>query len=287
VNYATPAAFRVALDTRLANNSRETGVDLNRLRRRVVFERLLMRLEDAQRGRWVLKGGMALEVRWRDRARATRDLDLAMTDGAASSEDLLRMLTGALELDPQGDWFQFVLGSPRVLAADEEGRPGWRVPVEARLAGRQFAKVILDVVLRMQAVGGTERLPLPGALVFAGLAPTDVAVIDRDQHFAEKLHALTRVYFGRPNSRVKDLPDLLLLIEDGLQPSSDLLAAVRRVFAVRATHEVPADLPDPPVDWAGRYAELAANLDLIANTIDRAMQDLRAFWARVRSTEET
>jgi hypothetical protein len=34
-------------------------------------------------------------------------------------------------------------------------------------------------------------------------------------------------------------------------------------------------------------ARLAADLDLEAKTIDHAMKDLRAFWALVRSTEET
>jgi Nucleotidyl transferase AbiEii toxin, Type IV TA system len=116
VNYAGPAAFRMALEARLAAGARETGVDLNRLRRRVVFERLLVRLDDAQSGRWVLKGGMALEVRWRDRARATRDLDLATRDGASGADGLRAVLSEALGHDPHGDWFQFMLGSGRALS---------------------------------------------------------------------------------------------------------------------------------------------------------------------------
>ena len=40
------------------------------------FERLLVRLELGAPGRWVVKGGMALEMRLGDRARSTRDLDL-------------------------------------------------------------------------------------------------------------------------------------------------------------------------------------------------------------------
>ena len=43
--YESPAALRQALETRLGNRSRETGVDLERLRRRAAFERLLVRLE--------------------------------------------------------------------------------------------------------------------------------------------------------------------------------------------------------------------------------------------------
>src|SRR5713226_5769624 len=74
--YESPAALRQALETRLGNRSRETGIDLERLRRRAAFERLLVRLELGAPHRWVVKGGMALEIRLGDRARSTRDLDL-------------------------------------------------------------------------------------------------------------------------------------------------------------------------------------------------------------------
>jgi hypothetical protein len=49
----------MALEDRLLARSNETGVSLDRLRRRVVFERVVARLHAAEPGRWVLKGGMA------------------------------------------------------------------------------------------------------------------------------------------------------------------------------------------------------------------------------------
>jgi hypothetical protein len=284
VNYASPAAFRMALEARLATSAREAGVDLNRLRRRVVFERVLVRL-DTQPGGWVLKGGLALEVRWHDRARATRDIDLATRVPAATEDALRTALAEALSRDPHGDWFQFVLGSSRALTLDAAGRPGRRYPIEARLAGRQFAQVTADVVERAEEIGGTERVPLPGALAFAGIAPGTVEIIDRDQHFAEKLHALTKSYGERSNTRTRDLVDLLMLLEDGLQPTSELLTRVRHVFAVRATHGVPVAVPDPPAEWAVAYAALAADLELRATTIERGIEELRAFWVLVRCTE--
>jgi len=57
----------------LSNRAAQTGLGLDRLRRGVFFERILARLEAAQPGRWVLKGGMALEVRLGDDARVTKD----------------------------------------------------------------------------------------------------------------------------------------------------------------------------------------------------------------------
>lgn len=113
----------------------------------------------------------------------------------------------------------------------------------------------------------------------------DVEAVDRRQHFAEKLHALTRTYGDRPSSRVRDLPDLILMIEDDLEPDGELLARVHHVFDVRGTHPVPDHLPPPPPGWADRYAALADDLDIAADSLDLAMRLLRDFWERVLGVE--
>jgi len=51
-------------------------------------------------------------------------------------------------------------------------------------------------------------------LTFAGLATPEFAVYPLEDHFAEKLHAYTTP--REHPSRVKDLVDMLLLIEFGL-----------------------------------------------------------------------
>lgn len=83
------------------------------------------------------------------------------------------------------------------LQVDEAGRPGWRFTVDAKLVSRRFATVRLDVVARRDEIAGTERVPLPGTMAFAGMPTRDVEAVDRRQHFAEKLHALTRTYGDR------------------------------------------------------------------------------------------
>lgn len=80
--------------------SRQTAVDLERLRRRTVFERILVRLDASDPGRWIVKGGMAVEFRLGDRARATRDLDLAVTANVDEADDLRDLLIEALTTDP-------------------------------------------------------------------------------------------------------------------------------------------------------------------------------------------
>lgn len=283
--YDTPQALRAALEDRLRNQSRQSAVDIERLRRRAVFERLLVRLQVGAPDRWVLKGGMALEFRVGDRARATRDLDLVVRD-AEEAQEVRDLLIESLAADPDGDGFEFAVGQTSTLEADQAGRPGWRFTVDARLAARRFAIVRLDVVARRDEIGGTERVPLPGAMAFAGMPARDIEVVDRRQHFAEKLHALTRTYGDRPSSRVRDLLDLVLLIEGGLEADGELVARVNQVFGIRATHLLPDDIPNPPPDWTERYAVLASDLDIGAGSLETALLRLRDFWERALTTEQ-
>jgi len=284
--YESPAALRQALETRLGNRSRETGTDLERLRRRAAFERLLVRLELGAPHRWVVKGGMALEIRLGDRARSTRDLDLALRDAQGDGSSVRELLIDCLAVAREEDGFEFLVGEPTTITLDEAGRPGWRFPVESRMAGRKFANVRLDVVARDDEISKTQRVELPGVLDFAGLARHDVEAVHPAQHFAEKVHAFTRTYGERPNTRVRDLPDMVLLIDDGLEPTAELFSIVSRLFDARANATVPAQLPDAPSFWHENYPALAADLDVSAKTLDEAMTLVRAFWAALLRHKE-
>ena len=284
--YESPAALRQALETRLGNRSRETGVDLERLRRRAAFERLLVRLELGAPHRWVVKGGMALEIRLGDRARSTRDLDLALRDAQGDGSSVRELLIDCLSVAREEDGFEFLVGEPTTITLDEAGRPGWRFPVESRMAGRKFANVRLDVVARDDEISKTQRVELPGVLDFAGLERHEVEVVDPKQHFAEKVHAFTRSYGDRPNTRVRDLPDMVLLIDDGLQPTPELFSIVSRLFEARAGSALPVELPDPPSFWRENYPVLATELEVSAKTLDEAMTLARNFWAALLRNKE-
>lgn len=73
--YASPTAFRKALEDHLQALSKKEGTDLQRVRRQVAFDRLLARLFSTKPSAWSLKGGYAMELRTRF-ARATKDIDL-------------------------------------------------------------------------------------------------------------------------------------------------------------------------------------------------------------------
>jgi hypothetical protein len=88
VKYHTSAAFRTALETRL-KATQSDGVGLARLRKRVVFERLLARLHAVAPDAWVLKGGFALELRLGAQARTTKDIDV---DWAIAEDEAVELL---------------------------------------------------------------------------------------------------------------------------------------------------------------------------------------------------
>lgn len=284
--YSTAVDFRRALETRLKSEAESTSSDYGRLRRIVVFDRIAARLSASGQG-WVLKGGAALEFRLGLRARATKDLDLVLRSGPPDGAALRDVLIETLAVDVDRDRFVFTVGHPIELDTDTAGNPGWRFSVDGALAGKTFTAIRVDVVLRPVELASTERISLPGKLEWAGIRPRIIESADRGQHFAEKLHALTRDYGLRPNTRVKDLVDLLLLIHDGLPPDRDLQTVVRHVFTVRATHPVPTAIPDPPLTWREEYPALAAYAALDEQDLPAALDTLRAFWARAISTGAT
>jgi predicted nucleotidyltransferase component of viral defense system len=125
MRYGSPAALRAALEHRLQIAAQESGVTLNRLRRRVIFERIVSRIESAEPGRWVLKGGMALEVRLADRARTTKDLDLGLREDKVDVVELRDRLIDSLAIDIDSDGFVFTVGTPTEVA-DSDLQTGLR-----------------------------------------------------------------------------------------------------------------------------------------------------------------
>jgi len=97
-----------------------------------------------------------------------------------------------------------------------------------------------------------------------------------ETHVAEKLHAYTMPR-PRPNSRVKDLPDLALIATAGSVEARRLRAAIDQTFGFRDTHDVPKRLPPPPAPWEGPYAAIAQEDELQWLTVHDAFEAARAF----------
>jgi hypothetical protein len=256
--YSSPGAFRKALEERLTKASQTDQIDLNRLRRHVSFDRLLARLFRANTPPWVLKGGYALELRFKA-ARSTVDIDLTVQHvppGAGESVTgiVRQMLQSAADI-PLGDWFEYKIGLP-ILDLDAAPYGGARYSVEARMDGRIFARFHLDAGIGDVVMQPLEVMECRDWLGFAGIERCQVLMIPPEQQFAEKLHAYT-LPRSNPNSRVKDLVDLALLSGYGDLNSGRLLEALRLTFERRGTHLMPAELPAPPSEWRLPFQALA------------------------------
>lgn len=257
MRYATPAAFRAALEARLNAAARAGGRPVGNARKLVSFTRLLARLERTDPERWVLKGGFALELRLPGQARATRDVDI---DWAASLDEATSALVeaAALKLD---DYFEFDI--QRVGETDVGGAGGVRFHADAYVGGRLFEPLLIDVGVGGHSFSQVDELTAPDLLDFAEIEPAHVRTISLEQHIAEKLHAYTRRHADdQPSSRVKDLIDIILMSELGDLDFERLREAVLNVFKTRATHEVPPSLPAPPREWARPYRVLAEEVGL-------------------------
>jgi hypothetical protein len=103
-----------------------------------------------------------------------------------------------------------------------------------------------EVLEPLESVEGEEWLG------FAGIPAVLVPALSVEQHWAEKFHAYTRPR-ETPNSRVRDLVDLILILE----------------------HEAPGT--EPPSGWARPFAALAAECGL-EDSLATAHEHVQAFW---------
>jgi hypothetical protein len=280
--YASPTAFRRALEDRLKQIMEAENVDFQRLLREVAFDRLLARLFAAKDAPWVLKGGYALELRLKE-ARVTRDIDLALRRalGAEKARPINSVIQQALQDaagQDLGDSFSFVIGE---ALQDLDGAPygGARFPVESILDARTFVKFHIDIGAGDVIIPPLETLRGRDWLAFAGIAAPRMSTISPEQHFAEKLHAYT-LPRTRPNTRVRDLVDMVLLINSGKLHKNRTAKALEQTFTRRKTHPVPAELEPPAVAWKEPFAALAQECGL-PKDINAAFVAVNAFFARL------
>jgi hypothetical protein len=284
--YLTAGAFRKALEERLKSASQTDQIDLNRLRRHVSFDRLLARLFRIESPPWVLKGGYALELRFKA-ARSTVDIDLTLqripvVAGSGSVTGIVReMLQRAADV-PLGDWFEYNIGPP-ILDLNAAPYGGARYPIEARMEARIFARFHLDAAIGDAVMQPLEVLECRDWLDVAGIERCRVLMIPREQQLAEKLHAYT-LPRSNPNSRVKDLVDLALLSGSGDLNSQRILDALRLTFERRATHVMPAELAAPPTEWQLPFQALAEECGL-PNDIATVFGTVREFLEKVLARE--
>ncbi len=282
--YKSAGAFRQALEDRLKNRALNGGMPLDRLRRRVSFDRFLVRIfcKSTQESHWILlKGGYALELRFQGIARSTKDIDLTLPNVKNTDENTIRIMLQTKAKQDRSDWFVFYIGTP-MMELKQTRYAGWRYPVETRVANRIFSKFHLDVSIGDSVISEPEWKRGEDILAFAGIEPADIAVIPVEQHFAEKLHAYSYPRDKRYFSRIRDLVDLVLLIEYGIPNKELLLGTIKATFTQRKTHCIPMSLEYPPSGLENTYAELAEDYGVTRKTMVEAYTFSLEYWKELR-----
>lgn len=245
----------------------EEGIAADRLRRWVSTQVLLGALArgDDQGRRFLLKGGVAMELRLRLRARATKDVDIIVS--TETEDDLIDTLQDALEesyLD-----FGFRVARVRLIA----NTPASRMDVKMTYKGRAWATLRLEASLP-EAEGAEVEEISAFSLAQMGLdGPELVACQSLRYQMATKLHAVTERFETGENDRFRDLIDLLLLRD--LQPDLARVAeACRVIFALRGKQTWPPELTIEP-SWPDQYRALAIDQSFVIEDGAEAAEQVR------------
>ena len=241
----------------------------------LVFDRFLARVMAVFGDAALLKGGLVLELRL-ERARTTKDIDLRLI---GSPEHVLAELQQAGRLDLK-DFMTFEITPDTEhpqIQSDGMRYEGFRFRTECRLAGKLYGQRFgVDVAFGDPILGEPEIVNAEDTLAFAGVAPPALRLYPIETHLAEKLHAYTLPRL-RPNTRVKDLPDIALL--GTMQPldAKRLRLALTQTFEFRGTHAVPSSVPNPPATWSTPYGQLARENELAWITLEELTTAVAAF----------
>ena len=213
---------------------------------------------------FLLKGGVAIELRLRGQARATKDVDLVFF---GEPEELGRDLDRALA-EPYSE-FSF----QREEIGEGGGGRFRRLDVKLLFRGRSWATLRLEVASPDSRATDGESVPAIPINEFGIACPEAVPCLSLRYQIAQKIHAVTERFDDRDNERFRDLIDLIIcreLVEDMAQVKEACLDT----FATRGGHSWPPELLIPDV-WAEPYAALAEEMEFSLTDVEEAAAEVR------------
>lgn len=221
--------------------------------------------------KFTIKGGVALELRLRHLARATKDLDLILNSGEG---DLIEELEGALSRPYQGFTFRRK-GQPELMPNGAA-----RVEIALQYLGKAWGTVQVDVA-RHEGDGAEVEMVEATSLAHFGInGPEALPCLSLPFHIAQKIHGMTLpLGEGRRNERFRDLVDLLLLRE-WVTDFDAVQQACRAVFTNRGTHAWPPFF-EVPEHWIAPFERMASDLGLDTTDIYQAAIEVRQFISEI------
>lgn len=227
-----------------------------------------------ERPRFLIKGGVAIELRLGLRARTTKDVDVVFR---GAPDELVDVLEEAFE-HPHGS-FSFRRKGEVEAIRDTGSR---RLSVQISFGGRDWQTLQLEVGL--PEADEPELVPVAISIEdFKLEAPRQVACLSLRYQVAQKLHAVTEEPEGRENLRFWDLMDLTLLREllHDLKPVRE---ACVEIFTLRGTHLWPPELHVPD-GWAEPFTRLAAENDFPVADVHEAAAEVRRLIASIEDAK--
>lgn len=264
---------------RLVSRYAETsGLGVRRIRQRISAMAFLGALERVREAdsptRFLIKGGMACELRFQDKARATRDVDAIFR---GSLDELLADLDAAFTAPYSG--FSFNYAQPE--AVRETG--AHRFDVKLAYESRSWATLRVEVSPPEGRAYEAESVPALNVREFGLTGPTEVACLSLRFQIAQKIHACTERFPDRENDRVHDLIDLQLM-EELIEDYGRVNPACIEVFNLRRAHAWPPTLHIEPT-WPDTYRQLAAELDFPTQDVADAITHVQTLIDAIHNAE--
>ena len=238
----------------------------------IAVDRFLARLLSVTAwGEWAIKGGYAVQLRAPYDARFTDDADIRIQ---SPIERAYSLVENAVFRDLEDGFVYELSSSPKRLDGPPGG--GMRFPMSAQLFGVELVSFKVDVSSGDALTQQPDVVWSDPRVEASGFEPSRFPVYPLVTHFAEKIHAYT-LPRSAGNTRVKDLADLVWLIEREHLPAEDLLTACQATFTRRGAHAWPPGLSRTPRDWGTQYAKLRGEMRLGPRTAQEASDYLELF----------
>lgn len=195
-----------------------------------------------------LKGGVAMELRFAEGARATKDMDIGV---AGERADRLRAFGGALALGFDEFTFQ-IKGKPLNM----NNVDAVRLELAVRYRTRSWQTIDIDLGPAGQGAVDLVEPAVRGLAAMGLRVPSPVRCLNLSEQVAQKLHACTGSY---SQGRARDVLDILLIELLGKLDLAAVRAASVEVFTQRATHDFPPRIQFP-AEWKPELEGLAGEL---------------------------
>ncbi len=265
-----PASVRA----RLLKRAKAEKRPFNELLQYYAMERFLYRLSrSAHADRFILKGGLMLQLWGASLTRSTKDIDLHR-ESTASVDELTDIMKSCLEVDAEDDGLSFdlesVVGEQIRLSAQYDG-----VRVRLRgLLGTARINVQVDIGFGDAITPNAKSISYPTLLDFQ--APILLGY-PPETMIAEKFEAL--VTLDMANTRLKDFLDIWTLIQSETFEGAVMADAIKATFNRRRTL-LPKNIPigltpafsearDKQTQWTAylRKSNVQGDVPTLTNTV--------------------